>query len=63
MESVKLIVYNLLGEEVQKLVDVQQSPGNYKVQFNASSFSSGIYFYQLTTENGFMMTKKMLFIK
>lgn len=61
-ENIKLIVFNLLGEEVQTLVDQKQSAGSYTVEWDATDFPSGIYFYKLTGEN-FSETKKMTLIK
>jgi hypothetical protein len=46
--DVRLIVYDLLGREVARLVDGPQPAGFYPVTFNASHLSSGVYFYRLT---------------
>jgi type IX secretion system substrate protein len=59
---VKLIIYNILGREVAVLVNKKQNPGNYEVLWDATEFSSGVYFYQLLT-NDFQQTKKLLLIK
>lgn len=61
-DNVKLIVYDILGREVAVLVNEQQKPGNYQVTFDASKLSSGVYYYQLRTNN-FIQTKKMTLIK
>ncbi len=60
--SVKLKIYDILGNEVAVLVNEKQNPGNYTVQFSASDLKSGIYFYTLQTEN-FSQTKKMILLK
>ncbi len=60
--NVRLIVYNVLGEEVATLVNQQQAPGFYEVQFDASDLSSGIYFYTLQVGD-FIATKKMVLMK
>ena len=60
--DLKLIIYNILGREVATLVNEQLAPGTYTVDWNASSFSSGVYFYKLTTD-GFNETKKMVLMK
>jgi photosystem II stability/assembly factor-like uncharacterized protein len=60
--NVSLIVYNVLGNEVQTLVNEKQSAGSYSVDFNAASLPSGIYFYKLVTEK-FTETKKMILVK
>ncbi len=59
---VTLKVYDILGREVTTLVNKQQPPGNYVVEFNASKFASGIYFYRIIT-NDFTATKKLVLLK
>lgn len=59
---VSLKIYNVLGEEVENLVNGEQLAGSYSVNFNASSLSTGIYFYKLTADN-FMSVKKMSLVK
>lgn len=58
----KLLVYDALGREVARLVNSELSAGNYTVDFNAVSLSSGIYFYKLVSGN-FSDVKKMMLIK
>jgi len=62
MELVKLVVYDVLGKEIATLVNEVKGAGEYRVDFNASSFTNGVYFYKLTTGN-FSQTKKMILIK
>ncbi len=59
---VSLIVYDLLGREVSMLVNKQQQPGSYKVEFDADGLTSGIYFYKLMAGN-FSQTRKMLLVR
>jgi len=59
---VTLKVYDILGSEVRTLVNEEQKPGYYEVQFNASNFASGMYVYRLTAGN-FISTKKMMLVK
>lgn len=59
---VSLIVYDIIGRKIQTLVDQNQFEGNYKVNFNASSLASGVYFYRLIAPNK-ILTKKMTLIK
>ena len=60
--NVKLIIYNILGCEIEVLLDEELEPGKYKVDFNAKDLSSGLYFYTLKTPK-FTKTNKMLLIK
>jgi hypothetical protein len=58
-----LIIYDILGRVAAKLVDNEfKDAGTYEVQWNASNFSSGIYFYTLESGN-YSETKKMVVIK
>ncbi|NOX17842.1 MAG: choice-of-anchor D domain-containing protein [Chlorobi bacterium] len=61
--NVTLKVYNSLGEEVATLVNKQQSPGKYSVEFNGANLASGMYIYRLTVGNKFTATKKLLLLK
>jgi photosystem II stability/assembly factor-like uncharacterized protein len=61
-EFASLKVYDLLGREVATLVDEERSAGEHFVQWNASSFSSGIYIYRLEARK-FVETKKLLLMK
>jgi len=61
-EKVSLVVYNLIGEEVAHLVDERKPTGNYTVEWNASDYASGIYFYRLQAGD-FVETRKMVLLK
>lgn len=60
--GVSLKVYDLLGEQVDELVNEELRPGTYEYDWDASAYSSGVYFYTLTSGE-FKETKKMLLIK
>jgi len=60
--NVKLVIYDILGREVETLIDKELEPGKYKVNFNATNLPSGVYFYTLKTPK-FTKTNKMLLIK
>ena len=60
--TVKLTVFNTLGEEVRTLVNNFKEAGTYTINFNASDLSSGIYYYRLQV-NTFIETKKMVIMK
>ncbi len=62
LANVRLAVYDLLGREVESLVNRQLTPGTYEVNWNAAKFSTGIYMYRLITSD-FQMVKKMSLIK
>lgn len=59
---VKLRIYNALGKEAAVLVNENLEAGSYDYKFDASSLTSGIYFYTLETPN-YTATKKMTLIK
>jgi len=59
---VTIKIFDILGKEIETLVYRKQTAGTYDVEWNASEFSSGIYFYRLTTD-GFSEVKKMILIK
>lgn len=61
-DNIKLVVYDIFGREVAVLENKKQQPGNYKVEFDGSKLSSGIYYYSLTLQN-FVETKKMVLLK
>ena len=59
---VTLKVYDLLGREVKLLVNEIKSPGKYIVSFDASSLSSGVYFYKISAGE-FSDVKRMVLVK
>ncbi len=62
-EIVTLKVYNVLGQEVSTLVSDKLTPGNYRYTWDASGFASGIYYYRLSTNKGFVHTRKLVLMK
>ncbi len=58
----KLVVYNILGQEVKVLLNENMRAGLYSVPFNGSSLTSGVYFYKLQSNNQ-VKVKKMLLLK
>jgi hypothetical protein len=61
-KHVVLTVFNSLGQKVATLVDAFKPGGTYSVRWDAAQFSSGMYFYRLTTPDG-TLTRKMLLVK
>jgi hypothetical protein len=59
---VTLSVFNSAGQEVASLLNAQQSAGSYEISFDASTLSSGVYFYKLSA-GSFTETRKMTLIK
>ena len=57
-----LIIYNVLGKEVETLVNEYRPAGKYEIVFNAKGLPSGVYFYQLKIDT-FIETRKMILIK
>jgi photosystem II stability/assembly factor-like uncharacterized protein len=60
--NVKLIMYDVMGREVQTLVNEKLQPGTYETSFDGSKLNSGVYFYKLSVGD-FLETKRMLLIK
>ena len=73
--TVKLQIFNLLGKEMDVLVSDRLVAGRYTVEWNAGRYASGVYIYRLEalesltslpngpSTNGFVMTKKMIYMK
>jgi hypothetical protein len=66
--TVSLKVYDVLGREVATLMNERVTPGSYEVNFNATGFASGVYFYRIDATlmnggNGFVQVKKMLLLR
>jgi hypothetical protein len=59
---VTLKVYDVLGNEVETLIDEEKSAGEYEIEFRASELGSGVYFYTLRAGE-FVQCKKMLLLK
>jgi hypothetical protein len=60
--DVKIVVYDIIGREVQTLVNESLKPGTYAVSFDGSSLNSGVYFYKITAR-GYSETKRMMLEK
>lgn len=60
--DVKLVIYNVLGQEVATVVDEQKQAGRYSLEWNASNVPSGVYFYRLQA-GSFVETKKLVLIR
>ena len=60
--SVKLSIYNTLGEKVAELVNTSLVAGKYQYQWNAKNVATGMYIYELKTDK-FVAVKKMVLLK
>ena len=60
--NVRITIYNSLGKEVKVLKNENLNAGYYNVTWNANGFSSGIYFYEMKSNN-FVQVRKMLLLK
>lgn len=64
--EVHMKIYDMLGREIETLVNTEYKPGKYSIKWNADKFASGIYFYQITASSIFQNysnTGKFLLIK
>ncbi len=60
--TVKLEVFNLLGQKVATLVNSRKAAGNHHISFNGSGLASGVYYYRLETGR-FVRIRKMVLVK
>ena len=65
--KVSVLIYDILGRKITELINETQDPGFHKISWNASNYSSGVYFCILTAKSPlkkkFISRKKMLLIK
>ncbi len=61
-QRVSLSIYDILGREIAVLVDEYHSPGNYKINWDASHLSGGVYLYRLEA-GGQSLTRHMTLVK
>lgn len=59
---VQIRVFNVLGREIEILVNEEKPAGTYEVAWNAIDLPSGVYFYQMRTGK-FIQTKKMILLR
>lgn len=61
-DDVNITVYDVLGRNVTTLVNEKLNPGSYEVNWDATGFTSGVYFYKMETPD-FSKTMKMILMK
>lgn len=59
---IKLSIYDVLGREVEVLLNESLNSGSYSIKFDGKKFSSGVYFYRLDGE-GYSEIRKMVLLK
>ena len=62
INDVDLSIYNILGQKVATLVNEKQKAGSYQVEWDASGFASGVYYYRLEAGD-FVDIKKMILLQ
>ena len=55
-------MFDVLGNEIETLIDENKPTGSYEVEFDAGKLSSGVYFYKLQA-GSFVETKKMVLLR
>jgi hypothetical protein len=60
--NVKISVFDILGREVETLINEVLQPGTYEVEFDGTNYPSGLYFYTLSSSH-FTESRKMILIK
>lgn len=60
--SIKVMIYDIMGQEISVLAAGYLRPGTYRTEFDAAHLTSGVYFCKLVTEN-FTETKRMVLVK
>ena len=61
--QVKIVIYNLMGREVETLLDASKGPGDYQVNWNADNLSSGIYLVSLESAGVKSQVRKIVLTK
>jgi photosystem II stability/assembly factor-like uncharacterized protein len=59
---ISLVVYDILGKEIDRLVNTYQAAGSHRIQWNAENYPSGIYYYRVKS-GGFTDSKKMILLR
>jgi len=64
--DVRVVIFDILGKEIAVLVNEQLQPGSYEIEWDASIYPSGVYFYGITVGDAsapLSITKKMVLLK
>ena len=57
-----IVIYNIIGQEIDRIIDEVKNAGIHAAEWNASHLPSGVYFYKIQASN-FEKTFKMLYLK
>jgi len=60
---ISIKIYDILGNQVSVLINEKKNAGSYEIEFDGSSFASGIYFYSLYADGKLIDTKRMMLLK
>ena len=60
---VKINLYSITGELIKELMDEEKENGIYQIDVDLNNYSSGMYFYRMTTNSGYTATKKLILLK
>jgi hypothetical protein len=52
-----------MGRKISTIISKTLPAGSYEAEWDGSSFSSGIYFYRIKTDKGFIQSKKLILLK
>ena len=58
----RILVFDILGREIQKVVDDTVDPGLHKVEWDPEGVAGGVYFYRMEA-GGFLITKKLVLLR
>ena len=61
--EVELGIYDLLGQKVTTLVNENRHAGHHHVEWDASGYASGVYYYRLSTSAGYVQTRKLVVLR
>jgi len=60
--NISIVIYNILGREVEKLIEAHKNPGRYQINWSAKNISSGVYLCRLISDK-YTETKKIVLLK
>lgn len=58
--NIRILVYDVFGREVGRLLEARVAPGSYQIPWNAAGFSSGVYFCRMEGDNSYIVRNMIL---